>query len=63
MANDTVGKHMVWTQNPTNGNRMGFGYSTLKEAQVQAIVLENQGYKILEILPTKLPVPNQSKID
>lgn len=58
MANDTVGKHMVWTQNPTGGARIGFGYSTLKEAQIQAEALERSGYKILEILPIKLPTPN-----
>lgn len=59
MANDTVGKHMVWTRNPTTGNRIGFGYSTLKEAKDQAIALERAGYEILEILPTSLPVPNR----
>lgn len=63
MANDTVGKHVVWTKNPANGNRIGFGYSTLKEAKSQAISLELAGYEILEILPTSLPVPNRQAAD
>ena len=46
---------MVWTKNPTTGNRIGFGYSTLKEAERQAIAPERAGYEILEILPTSLP--------
>jgi hypothetical protein len=63
MANEIVGKHMVWTKNPTTGNRIGFGYSTLKEAKGQAVALERQGYEILEILPTTLPVPNRPSGD
>lgn len=63
MTSDTVGKHMVWTKNPTTGNRIGFGYSTLKEAKSQAISLEQAGYEILEILPTSLPVPNRAAAD
>lgn len=59
MATEAIGKHMVWTKNPTTGNRIGFGYSTLKEAREQAIALERAGYEILEILPTSLPVPNR----
>jgi hypothetical protein len=59
MANEIVGKHMVWTKNPTTGNRIGLSYSTLKEAKGKAIALEQAGYEILEILPTSLPVPNR----
>jgi hypothetical protein len=63
MQKEAIGKHMVWTKNPTTGNRIGFGYSTLKEAQGQAIALERAGYEILEILPTSLPVPNRAAAD
>jgi hypothetical protein len=58
MANEIVGKHTVWTNNPTIGNRIGFGYSTLNEAKGQRIALEWAGYEILEILPRGLPLPN-----
>ena len=57
MANDIVGKHMVSVTNPS-GRRMGITYSTLKEAQAQAISLERSGYTIIEIVPTSLPKPN-----
>ena len=57
MANDIVGKHMVWVQNPT-GRRIGITYGTLKEAQAQAVSLERSGYTIIEIVPTSLPKPN-----
>jgi hypothetical protein len=34
------------------------GYSTLAEAEVQAVVLKNAGYTILRIVPMSLPKPN-----
>ena len=58
MADDTGGKHTVWTTRPVNGARLGIAYSTLKEAKVQAVALARDGYKILEIVPTTLPKPN-----
>ena len=40
------------------GRRIGVAYSTLKEAQLQAVSLERDGYSVIEILPTSLPKPN-----
>ena len=37
MTNSTNGKHMVWVEKPKGGRRIGIAYSTLKEAQLQAI--------------------------
>ena len=59
MANDTVGNQMVWTSNPTTGNRIGFGYSTLKEGQGQTMAVEQAGRVIIEILP----IPNPPRED
>jgi hypothetical protein len=58
MANEVFGKHMVWTVDPRTQAEIGIGYSTLAEAQAEAVKLENVGYKILRITPTSLPKPN-----
>lgn len=58
MANEVFGKHMVWTIDPRTQTEIGIGYSTLAEAQAEAVKLENVGYKILRITPTSLPKPN-----
>ena len=58
MAKDVFGKHMVWTEHPTTKNQIGIGYSSLTEAEAEAVKLEQQGYKILRISPTTLPKPN-----
>jgi hypothetical protein len=58
MTNDTIGKHMVWTERPGSKEQLGMGYSTLAEAEVQAVVLKNAGYTILRIVPMSLPKPN-----
>lgn len=58
MANDPSGKHLVWAEMPVTGKRIGIAYSTMKEAQSQAVSLKRDGYKILEIVPTTLPKPN-----
>ena len=57
MAKDIGGKHMVWVEKPP-GKRISVTYSTLKEAQHQAVMLERDGYAIIEIVPTSLPKPN-----
>jgi hypothetical protein len=57
MTQSTSGKHMVWAEKPV-GKRVGIAYSTLKEAQDQALALGRDGYKIIEIVPTTLPKPN-----
>jgi hypothetical protein len=57
MANSTSSKHMVWVEKPA-GNRIGIAYSTLKEAQLQTVALERDGYTIIEIVETSLPKPN-----
>ena len=49
---------MVWVEKPKGGRRIGIAYSTLKEAQLQAVSLERDGYSVIEILPTSLPKPN-----
>jgi hypothetical protein len=58
MAKDTFGKHMVWTLNPRTQMEIGIGYSSLTEAEAEAVKLEQGGYKILRITPTTLPKPN-----
>jgi hypothetical protein len=58
MAKDTFGKHMVWTLNPRTQIEIGIGYSSLTEAEAEAVKLEQGGYKILRITPTTLPKPN-----
>jgi hypothetical protein len=63
MANDKVDNHLVCTRNPTIGNCIGFGYSTLKEAQGQTIALEQAGQTIVRILPTSQPMPNPPRED
>lgn len=57
MTNSTSNKHMVWVEKPI-GNRIGIGYSTLKEAQHQSLALERDGYKVIEITAASLPKPN-----
>ena len=58
MASDTFGKHMVWTVDPRTNNEIGIGYSTLAEAEAEAVKLADVGYKVLRIAPTALPKPN-----
>jgi len=57
MAKDIIGKHMVWVEKPI-GKRIGITYSTLKDAEREAVNLERNGYTIIEIVPTSLPKPN-----
>jgi len=57
MTATAIGKHMVWVEKP-KGRRIGIAYSTLKEAQLQAVSLERDGYTVIEIVPTSLPKPN-----
>ncbi|WP_422009599.1 hypothetical protein [Reyranella sp.] len=52
------GKHMVWTIDPRTKSEIGIGYSSLVEAQAEAVKLEQVGYTILRISPTTLPKPN-----
>ena len=56
-ASSTNEKHMVLVEGPT-GQRLGIGYSTLKEARHQSLVLERADYKILDIVAVALPKPN-----
>jgi hypothetical protein len=57
MSNSTSSKHSVQVENPL-GRTLSVAYSTLKEAQDQAVALERAGYKILGISPSSLPKPN-----
>ena len=57
MATSTSTKHMVWVEKPI-GTRIGVAYSTLKEAQLQSLALERDGYKIIGIVEASLPKPN-----
>jgi hypothetical protein len=57
MVTSTSSKHFVRVEKPA-GKTLSIAYSTLKEAQHQAIALERDGYKILEIGSTSLPKPN-----
>ena len=57
MATSTSTKHMVWVEKPI-GTRIGVAYSTLKEAQLQSLALERDGYKVIEIVEANLPKPN-----
>jgi len=58
MTKEVFGKHMVWTLNPRTQAEIGIGYSSLAEAEAEAVKLEQGGYKILRITPTTLPKPN-----
>ncbi|MGD9879615.1 MAG: hypothetical protein AB7F22_10805 [Reyranella sp.] len=58
MAQQVFGKHMVWTVAPGGTAEVGLGYSSLAEAQAEAVKLGERGYKILRIVPTALPKPN-----
>jgi hypothetical protein len=58
MTTEAFGKHMVWTEHPATKAHIGIGYSSLAEAEHEAVKLEHQGYKILRITPTTLPKPN-----
>lgn len=57
MTTSTSTKHMVWVEKPI-GTRIGVAYSTLKEAQLQSLALERDGYKVIEIVEASLPKPN-----
>jgi hypothetical protein len=58
MTNSTSSKHLVSFEMPNTGKRIGVAYSTLKEAQLQAVSLTRDGYKVLGIEPMDLPKPN-----
>jgi hypothetical protein len=58
MTNSTSSKHLVSCEMPGTGRRIGVAYSTLKEAELQALSLARDGYKILGIEPLELPKPN-----
>jgi hypothetical protein len=58
MTKEVFGKHMVWTEHPTTKAQIGIGYSSLAEAEHEAVKLGEAGYKILRITPTTLPKPN-----
>ena len=62
MTKDVFGKHMVWTEHPTTKNQIGIGYSSLTEAEAEAVKLEQQGYKILRILAHD-PAETQRLVD
>jgi len=57
MTDSTSVKHFVQVEKPA-GKFLSIAYSTLKEAQHQALSLERAGYKIHGIVPTSLPKPN-----
>jgi len=44
MTKDVFGKHMVWTEHPTTKAQIGIGYSSLTEAEAEAVKLEQAGY-------------------
>ena len=46
------------TVDPRTQSEIGIGYSSLVEAQAEAVKLEQVGYKILRISPMTLPKPN-----
>jgi len=58
MTQRAFGKHMVWTVAPGATTEIGLGYSTLVEAEAEAVNLGQRGYKVLRIVPTTLPKPN-----
>lgn len=58
MSNEAFGKHMVWTVDPRTQSEIGIGYSSLMEAEAEAVKLEQVGYRILRITPMTLPKPN-----
>ena len=58
MTNSTSLKHLVCMERPGGAGRLSIAYSTLKEADAQAIALARNGYTILEIVPMELPKPN-----
>lgn len=58
MTQDPSAKHMVWAFPPGARAEMGFGYSSLPEAEMEAEKLKRIGYKVLRIRPMALPKPN-----
>jgi len=58
MTHNAFGKHMVWTVAPGATTEVGLGFSSLAEAEAEAVKLGQRGYKILRIVPTTLPKPN-----
>jgi hypothetical protein len=60
MMQDPSAKHMVWALPPGARAEMGFGYSSLPEAQMEAENLKRMGYKVVRIGPITLPKPNFS---
>ena len=58
MTEEVFGKHMVWTEHRMTKAQVGIGYSSFAEAEHEARKLEEQGYKILRIVPMALPKPN-----
>ena len=58
MTQDPSAKHMVWAVPPGARAEVGFGYSSLAEAEMEAEKLKHMGYKVLRIRPISLPKPN-----
>jgi hypothetical protein len=58
MTRDPSAKHMVWAVPPGARAEVGFGYSSLAEAEMEAKKLKRMGYKVLRIRPIALPKPN-----
>ena len=58
MTQKALGKHVVWTVAPGASTEIGLGYSSLVEAEAEAVKLSQRGYKVLRIVPTTLPKPN-----
>ena len=58
MKQDPSAKHMVWAVPPGGGAEVGFGFSSLADAGMEAAKLKRMGYKVLRIRPIALPKPN-----
>lgn len=58
VRHDPSGKYLVWVLPPRARAEIGFGYSSLAEAEEEAEKLKRTGYKILRIGQIKLPKPN-----
>lgn len=58
MTPDPSAKHMIWALPPGARAEIGFGYSSLPEAQMEAEKLKRAGYKVLRFRPIALPKPN-----
>ena len=58
MTQDPSAKHMVWAIPPDAKAEIGFGFSSLLEAEMEAEKMKRAGYKIVRIKPINLPKPN-----